>query len=88
MTLELIAFLIIALITLLSAISVISSKEIFHSALFLALMLLGVAGLFIMLNAEFLAAIQVLIYAGAIIVLILFAIMLTKREVKEESRGE
>lgn len=82
MTLELIAFLIIALIILISAISVIASKEIFHSALYLALMFLGVAALFLTLNAEFLAAIQVLIYAGGVVVLILFAIMLTKREVE------
>jgi NADH-quinone oxidoreductase subunit J len=84
MTLDLIAFLIIALIILLSAISVIVSREIFHSALYLALMFLGVAALFLTLNAEFLAAIQVLVYAGGVVVLILFAIMLTKRKGEKE----
>ncbi|MFQ6115953.1 MAG: NADH-quinone oxidoreductase subunit J [bacterium] len=85
MTFELIAFLLVSAITLISSIMVLGSKEIFHSALFLALMLVSVAALFIMLNAEFLAAIQVLIYAGGVVVLMLFAIMLTKRKGGEAS---
>lgn len=67
------------LTAIIASILVLETREIFHSALFLALMFVCVAGLFILLNAEFLAAIQILIYAGAVIVLILFAIMLTKR---------
>lgn len=80
MNLELAAFLAIALIIIVSSILVIKAREIVHSALFLALTFVGVAALFIMLEAEFLAAIQVLIYAGAVVVLVLFAIMLTRRE--------
>ena len=76
---EELAFLILSLLSISSSILVLKSKEIVHSALYLALMFICVAGLFILLNAEFLAAIQILIYAGAVIVLILFAIMLTKR---------
>ncbi|MCS4541197.1 MAG: NADH-quinone oxidoreductase subunit J [Euryarchaeota archaeon] len=76
---DLLAFLVLGLTAIVSSILVLESKEIFHSALYLALMFVCVAGLFILLNAEFLAAIQILIYAGAVIVLILFAIMLTKR---------
>lgn len=79
-SLELVAFLAIALIIIASSILVIKAREIVHSALFLALTFVGVAALFIMLEAEFLAAIQVLIYAGAVVVLMLFAIMLTRRE--------
>lgn len=80
MNLELAAFIAIAFIILASSILVIKAREIVHSALFLALTFVGVAALFITLEAEFLAAIQVLIYAGAVVVLVLFAIMLTRRE--------
>lgn len=80
LNLELVAFLAIAFVTLVSAVLVISVKEMFHSLLYLTIMFLSIAALFIMLNAEFLAAIQILVYAGAVIVLILFAIMLTRRE--------
>jgi NADH-quinone oxidoreductase subunit J len=72
-----IAFAVLAAITILSALMVVTLKNIVRSALFLALSFVGVAGLYILLNAEFLAAVQVLIYVGAITVLILFAIMLT-----------
>ncbi len=85
MNFELIFFFIISLITIFCAVSVIKAREIFHSALYLAMMFLGIASLFIMLNAEFLAAIQVLVYAGAVTILILFAIMFTK---KERARAE
>jgi NADH-quinone oxidoreductase subunit J len=85
-SLELVVFLILSIITVLSSTLVLTSKEIFRSALYLALMLLGVAGIFVMLGAEFLAAIQVLIYAGAVVILILFAIMLTSREEVEEAK--
>jgi NADH-quinone oxidoreductase subunit J len=82
MSLELVIFLLISGITVVSSTLVLTSKEIFRSALYLALMLLGVAAIFIMLGTEFLAAIQVLIYAGAVVILILFAIMLTEREME------
>lgn len=80
MSLEVAAFLAIAFIIIASSVLVIKSREVVHSALFLALAFVGVAALFITLEAEFLAAIQVLIYAGAVVVLMLFAVMLTKRE--------
>lgn len=73
------SFAILAGITIISAILVVSLRNIVRSALFLALCFLGVAGLYILLHAEFLAAVQVLIYVGAITVLILFAIMLTQQ---------
>lgn len=85
---ELITFFIVAFVTLASAVLVISAKEIFHSALYLAIMLLGVAGLFVMLNAEFLAAVQILVYAGAVVILMLFAIMLTKTKPEEGGSDE
>ncbi len=72
-------FCILAFVTILSALYVVTLRNIFHCALFLILALFGVAGIYVMLNAEFLAAVQVLIYVGAISVLIIFAIMLTSR---------
>lgn len=86
MSADLIVFLIIAIISIASSIMVVESEEIFHSALFLTLMFLSVGGLFILLGAEFLAAIQVLIYGGAVVILVLFAIMLTKRGVAVSDR--
>ena len=64
------------------ALGVVIVKDIFRSALLLVVVFLAVAGLFAMMNAEFLAVVQVLIYAGAIAILIIFAIMLT-REVQQ-----
>lgn len=72
-------FYILSTITIISAILVITLRSLFKSALFLILCLFTIAGLFITLDAEFIAAVQVLIYIGAISVLILFAIMLTRR---------
>lgn len=70
-------FWILAAVTILSGIAVVSLKNIFHCALFLILCLFSVAGIYILLHAEFLAAAQVLIYVGAVAILMIFAIMLT-----------
>ena len=60
-----------------SAFMVVTLKNIFHSLLFLILCFFSIAGIYILLSAEFVAAVQVLIYVGAITVLLIFAIMLT-----------
>ncbi len=70
---------ILAAIIIGSGVMVVSMKNIFHSALFLVLCFFGVAGIYILLSAEFIAAVQVLIYVGAITILMIFAIMLTAR---------
>ncbi|HEV2357115.1 MAG TPA: NADH-quinone oxidoreductase subunit J [bacterium] len=75
---EAIAFYLLSAITLGAGAVVVTSRNIVHSAAALVPAFLGVTGLYILLNAEFVAGIQVLIYAGAITVLILFAIMLTE----------
>ncbi len=62
-----------------SGMMVVSLKNIFHCALALIVCLSGVAGIFILLHAEFLAAAQILIYVGAVSILMIFAIMLTSR---------
>jgi len=73
-----IAFYILAFVTVGAAVSVVLTRDLFYAALFLILSFFTVAGLYVTLNADFMAAIQVLVYVGAIGVLILFAIMLTR----------
>ena len=77
-SLSLAAFYGLGALTLLAALGVVSARNIVHAALFLLASLMGVAGLFVLLFAEFLALVQVLIYGGAIIIVILFALMLTR----------
>jgi len=72
-------FYILAAMIIGSAVMVVSMKNIFHSALFLVLCFFSVAGIYILLGAEFLAAVQILIYVGAITILMIFAIMLTHK---------
>jgi NADH:ubiquinone oxidoreductase subunit 6 (subunit J) len=72
-------FAILAGITLGSALMVVTSRNLLHSALWLIASFFGITGVFILLQAEFLAVVQVLIYIGAISMLIIFAIMLTRR---------
>ena len=72
-------FWVIAFVTIISAIMVVTVRNIFHAALFLVLCLFAVAGIFILADAEFLAAVQVLVYAGGVAVLMIFAVMLTAR---------
>ncbi|MDY6892601.1 MAG: NADH-quinone oxidoreductase subunit J [Chloroflexota bacterium] len=78
-----IAFWVIAVLLIGSALAVVLLKDIFKAALFLILCFFTVAALYITLNADFLAAVQVLVYIGAIGILLMFAIMLTR----ELSRG-
>jgi len=72
-------FWVIAIITLGSALAMVMNKNIFHSALFMLVTFLGVAGIYVMLYADFMAAVQVLVYGGAIAIFIVFGIMLTVR---------
>lgn len=76
-------FIAISIITILSSIMVVQAKKLVHSAVYLAGALIGTAGLFITLNAEFIAWVQVLVYVGAVVTLILFTIMLTRKGEEE-----
>jgi NADH:ubiquinone oxidoreductase subunit 6 (subunit J) len=91
MTLEVIGFWILAVVLVGSALAVVLTKNLFHSVLWLALALTGTAGIFLMLNAEFLAGVQILLYAGGVITVVVFAIVVTERLVGERlshtSRG-
>lgn len=71
-------FLALALVVAVSALRVVTSSNVVHSALFLVLALGGTAGLFLLLSAEFVAWVLVLVYIGAVIVLFLFGIMITR----------
>lgn len=71
-------FLSIAAISIFAALRLVTAKNLVHAALYLVVALLGVATTFLMLTAEFVAWVQVLIYVGAVIVLLLFGLMLTR----------
>jgi len=80
---EPIAFWSLAIVLVGSALAVVLSKNLFHSVLWLALALTGTAGVFLLLEAEFLAAVQLLLYAGGIVTIVVFAIVVTERLVGE-----
>ena len=77
------AFWVLSVLLVGSALAVVLSKNLFHAVLWLALALTGTAGIFLLLNAEFLAAVQLLLYAGGIITIVVFAIVVTERLIGE-----
>jgi NADH:ubiquinone oxidoreductase subunit 6 (subunit J) len=85
---ELLFFLIFAAITISAAVSIMFSKDVVRAVMYLALTFIGVAVMFFFLEAEYVALIQILIYVGAVTVLILFGIMLTKRRLLGGERNE
>jgi NADH:ubiquinone oxidoreductase subunit 6 (subunit J) len=80
---ETIAFWSLAIMLVGSALAVVLSRNLFHSVLWLALALTGTAGVFLLLEAEFLAAVQLLLYAGGVVTIVVFAIVVTERLVGE-----
>ena len=80
---EQITFAALSIILIGSALAVVLSKNLFHAVLWLALALTGTAGVFLLLDAEFLAAVQLLLYAGGIITIVVFAIVVTERLIGE-----
>ena len=80
-----IVFGLIALAMAVAAIRVVTTKNIVHAALYLVVVLAGVAALYVLLAAEFIAVVQVLVYIGAIVVLFLFGIMLTRAPIGRTS---
>ncbi len=75
------AFYLFALLTLVSAFVVVTSKNIVRSAFSLLFTFFGVAGLYVLLMADFLAITQLMIYVGGILVLVIFGVMLTNRQI-------
>jgi NADH:ubiquinone oxidoreductase subunit 6 (subunit J) len=80
---EALAFWTLATVLVGSALAVVLTKNLFHAVLWLALALTGTAGVFLLLDAEFLAAVQLLLYAGGIVTIVVFAIVVTERLVGE-----
>ncbi len=85
---EAIAFYSLAAVILVFAVLVVSTKNPVHSVLFLVANFLGVAALYVLLHAEFLAVIQVLVYAGGILVLYLFVVMLVNLKRPAEATAD
>lgn len=79
LTWHVVAFMAFAVLSLGSGFMVVTARNLFHAVLFLMLALFGISGLFVLLVAPFLAAVQVLVYIGAIAILMLFVIMLTRQ---------
>lgn len=82
-----IIFYVLAGVIVVSGFLTLTIRNLFHCALFLALAMFGVSGIFLYLNSEFLAAVQVLIYVGAVTVLVIFGIMLTRNVMDEKTRA-
>jgi len=76
---EPLVFYLLAFLVIASALAVVTVRNIFHCALFLIFCLFSIAGIYVMLFAEFVAVVQVLLYVGAVAILMIFAIMLTSR---------
>lgn len=68
-----------------AAVKVVTTKNVVHAALYLTMVLAGVAGIFVLLAAEFVAVVQIIVYVGAIVVLFLFGVMLTRAPIGRES---
>jgi NADH-quinone oxidoreductase subunit J len=77
-TIQHILFVVFGAVTLGAGLMVVTRRNVFHAALFLILSFFGVAGLYVLLEAPFLAGVQLFIYVGGIAILIIFAIMLTR----------
>jgi NADH-quinone oxidoreductase subunit J len=78
MSVEQVVFYVVAALAIAGALGVVFSNDIVHAALFLVLALLMAAGVFVLLSAEFLGLVQILIYGGAVTILVIFALMLTR----------
>jgi NADH:ubiquinone oxidoreductase subunit 6 (subunit J) len=77
-----IAFWVFAIGALAGALGTVMARRMFHNALYLVVALSSTAALYVLLSADFVAAVQVLIYTGAVVILVLFAIMLTPENVE------
>ena len=77
-------FIFSGLLILVSALMVVTTRNLIHAALWLISTLLGVAVLFVLLDASFLAVVQVVVYIGAIAIMFIFAVMLTRKELRDK----
>jgi NADH-quinone oxidoreductase subunit J len=79
------AFAVLAVVGGVSALAVVTARNVVHAALYLVVTLLTVGGFFLLLGAEFVAWVQILIYVGAIVILFLFGLMLTKAPIGRDT---
>ncbi len=86
MTASKILFLIFAAATLGSAFMVVTTKKMIHAAFWLIATLFGVAALYALLNAGFMAMVQIVVYVGAIAILFIFAVMLTRKDLRDAAK--
>ena len=85
---DLVAFLVLSFVEIVASLFVITSKKMVRSAMWLAITLVTMGAIYILLRAEFVALVQILIYAGAVPILFLFGIMLTRKKIMEETDGK
>jgi len=79
------AFIVIAILTLAAALAAATLRKLMHAALSFAVLFVGVAAFFFLLGAEFVGLVQIFVYIGAVAVLIVFTILLTRRDVGKDS---
>jgi NADH-quinone oxidoreductase subunit J len=84
---ELVAFFVFALLTIGGAIFMITFTRVVHMVVAMAFTFLSIAGIYVILQAEFVAFVQILIYSGAITILMLFGIMMTRHDNSEEAEA-
>jgi NADH-quinone oxidoreductase subunit J len=87
MSLGMLFFLFVAALTTAAAVAVVTSKNLVNAAMWLMLALFGAAVAFVLLQAAYIAVIQVVVYIGAIAILIIFTVMLTRRDDKDQVPG-
>lgn len=76
----------LAAVMAVSAVKLVTTRNVVHAALYLVIVLSGIAGQYVLLAAEFVAVVQILVYVGAIMVLILFGIMLTRAPIGKDQQ--
>jgi len=81
---DLVAFIAFSTLELVAAVLVVTSKRLVHSVFWLAVTLATIGGIYVLLRAEFIGLVQIIVYAGAVPILFLFGIMLTRRKIMEE----
>ncbi|RHW37203.1 NADH-quinone oxidoreductase subunit J [Neobacillus notoginsengisoli] len=82
---EFLAFMLLALVAVIGGVLLLNLTKVVHTIIALVFTFISIAGIFVLLSAEFLAAVQILIYSGAITIIMLFGIMLTKHDDESEA---
>jgi NADH-quinone oxidoreductase subunit J len=84
---EFLAFMALALVAVIGGVLLLNLSKVIHMVVALVFTFVSIAGIFVLLSAEFVAAVQILIYAGAITIIMLFGIMLTRHDDTSEATG-